>query len=118
MHKRIKCNGDEFDGYEIIVESVQPAPGSMWTPNIRVGKDGIEPPRRYDFDIDYQKSGEARRAGVEVERVFVRGIGRYHRLSGICNVMPKKPGPASYRVSLSLRRQRSYHFARSASLPA
>jgi len=90
LHKRIKCNGEEFDGYEIIVESVQPAPGSMWPPNVLVSKDGIESPRRYDFDTEYRKSDEATRAGVEVGRVFVRGIGRYHRLSGICNVMPEK----------------------------
>lgn len=90
LHKRIKCNVEEFDGYEIIVESVQPAPGSMWTPSVLVSKDGIESPRRYDFDTEYRKSDEATRTGVEVGHVFVRGIGRYHRLSGICNVMPKK----------------------------
>lgn len=72
LHKRIKCNGEEFDGYEIIVESVQPAPGSMWPPNVLVSKDGIESPWRYDFDTEYRKSDEATRAGVEIGRVFVR----------------------------------------------
>ncbi|WP_321861340.1 DUF6566 family protein [Burkholderia cenocepacia] len=67
---------DEFDGYEIIVESVQPAPGSAWMANVRVRKDGIESPRRYDFDTEYETSDEARRAGIEIGRAIVRGIDR------------------------------------------
>ncbi|WP_347880176.1 DUF6566 family protein [Burkholderia sp. BCC1644] len=76
MHKRIEFHIDEFDGYEIIVESVQPAPGSTWMANVRVRKDGVESPRRYDFDAEYETSDEAQQAGVEIGRAIVRDINR------------------------------------------
>ncbi|ALX12053.1 hypothetical protein P350_11110 [Burkholderia cepacia JBK9] len=76
MHERIECHFDEFDGCEIIVESVQPAPGSTWMANVRVRKDGVESPRRYDFDTEYETSEEAKRAGFEIGRAIVRDINR------------------------------------------
>ncbi|ELW9528814.1 DUF6566 family protein [Burkholderia cenocepacia] len=74
MHKRIECHRDVFDGYEIIVESVQPAPGSTWMANVRVRKDRIESPRRYDFDTEYETSDEATRAGIEIGRALVQSL--------------------------------------------
>ncbi|WP_319000992.1 MULTISPECIES: DUF6566 family protein [Burkholderia] len=76
MHKRIECHIDEFDGYEIIVESVQSAPGSTWMANVRVRKDGVESPKRYDFDTEYETSEEAKCAGVESGHTIVRDINR------------------------------------------
>ncbi|WP_322087717.1 DUF6566 family protein [Burkholderia sp. BCC1999] len=76
MHKRIECHIDAFNGYEIIVESVQPAPGSTWMANVRVRKDGVESPRRHDFDTEYETSDEAKQAGVEIGREIVRDINR------------------------------------------
>ncbi|WP_306459521.1 DUF6566 family protein [Burkholderia sp. ABCPW 11] len=72
IRKTIECHSDEFDGYEIIVSFVRPAPGGTWMANVRVRTDGIEWPWRHDFDVEHPTADEARRAGIEIGRAIDR----------------------------------------------